>query len=75
MKKFLSLFFLAFITHSTFSFQKSEVPIDENKSYENGAVVSAHPIATKIGVDILKKGGNAIDAAIAVKFAFSCSLS
>ncbi|MBI3501674.1 MAG: gamma-glutamyltransferase [Bacteroidetes bacterium] len=35
---------------------------------DSGMVVCAHPLAAKVGVDILKKGGNAIDAAVAVQF-------
>ncbi|MBU3916216.1 gamma-glutamyltransferase, partial [bacterium] len=38
---------------------------------KSGMVVTAHPLASQIGVDILKQGGNAFDAAIAVQFALS----
>ena len=36
---------------------------------QNGMVASSHPLATQIGIEVLKNGGNAIDAAIAVNAA------
>ncbi|MBK5209540.1 MAG: gamma-glutamyltransferase [Flavobacteriaceae bacterium] len=36
---------------------------------KNGMVASSQPLATQIGLDILKKGGTAVDAAIAVNAA------
>ena len=41
---------------------------------KNGMVVSDNTIASKIGVEILKKGGNAIDASIATAFALAVTL-
>lgn len=35
------------------------------------AVVSPHPLATDIGVAVLRKGGNAVDAAVAVQLAIA----
>jgi gamma-glutamyltranspeptidase/glutathione hydrolase len=44
---------------------------DRGRSYQNGMVVCAYPDASKVGLDILKKGGNAVDAAVAVQFALA----
>lgn len=37
----------------------------------NGMVVTAHPEATKVGLEILKQGGNAVDAMVGVHFALA----
>ena len=38
---------------------------------DSAMVVCAHPVASRIGIDIMRKGGNAIDAAVAVQFALT----
>jgi gamma-glutamyltranspeptidase/glutathione hydrolase len=38
---------------------------------QDGMVVAQEPLAARVGVDILKKGGNAVDAAVAVGFAMA----
>ena len=38
---------------------------------QNGMVVSAHRLASEVGRDVLRDGGNAFDAAVAVNFALA----
>lgn len=49
----------------------SKLGINNNAEYKNGMVVTANHYASQIGLDILKKGGNAVDAAVAVQFALA----
>lgn len=53
---------------------KIKAQVGWTKSYKNGIVVTAEKHASKVGRRILKQGGNAIDAAVAVQFALAVTL-
>lgn len=78
MKKFLFCSLLALTLSSNLAYSNNWNPYDENGNVlrterdatgKNAVVSTARYEASKIGLDVLKQGGNAIDAAVAVGFA------
>ncbi len=72
MKKHLTFILIPFlIPFYLLAQNSSSYSIIKNLSGRNGMVVSAHPLASEAGVAVLRRGGNAMDAAIAVQFALA----
>ena len=73
MKK-LSYLLLILITFSCTTGpekQVSQLNVKQTVEAKNGMVATAHPLASEVGAQILRQGGNAFDAAVAVQFALA----
>ncbi|OUL26370.1 gamma-glutamyltransferase [Nostoc sp. RF31YmG] len=63
----IAVFSLSVLFHSQVVSAAFTIPLRSKK----GMVVSAHPLASEAGISMLRKGGNAVDAAVATTFAIS----
>ncbi len=70
LQNYALFIFLSFIITSNVFSQNGRQPVRA----ENGMVVTSHYLASQVGNEILKQGGNAIDATVATAFALAVTL-
>ncbi|HRI78961.1 MAG TPA: gamma-glutamyltransferase [Cyclobacteriaceae bacterium] len=63
--------FVLLLALFTISFAPLPEPPVKGLVTDQAMVVSAHPLASQVGVEIMKKGGNAVDAVVAVQLALT----
>jgi gamma-glutamyltranspeptidase/glutathione hydrolase len=69
-----TIFFILFFLTLFSACKKSNQPpyeITQSAVADSAMVVAEHPLASRVGAEILKQGGNAVDAAIASQFALA----
>ncbi|MBP7184165.1 MAG: gamma-glutamyltransferase [Saprospiraceae bacterium] len=75
MKIFFKYIFLLFISYCFTGCYKNgilpEYRSDKHIITEKAMLVTAHPLASQVGMQIIRQGGNAVDAAIAVQLALA----
>ncbi|MFN5376822.1 MAG: gamma-glutamyltransferase [Chitinophagaceae bacterium] len=67
----LTILTFLFVLHLEAQVNPYQYSIEKRAVGKQGAVSSAHPIASAVGIEILKKGGNAFDASIATQLALA----
>src|SRR5918998_448675 len=77
-RKLVAALALAALTWNSAGAQDTTIYSDMDRVHpvwaRHGMVASQEALATQIGVDVLKRGGNAVDAAVAVGFALAVTL-